>query len=322
MSGHIVSIGEALVDMIEVSDPEHATSGVAPAHTQPHYMAAWGGSPMNVAVGAARLGSRVEFAGSFAADALGGKLKAFLVDQGIGVDLSVDVKEINTTIAMTSFVNAEPQYAFYASPASYGFLPPATANRQQIASAALVHTGSLVVLEDVTYETLTECFRVATGIKTFDPNVRPRMVSNWDDYRRRLGLLINQSDFVKFSLEDIEAAYPNQSADSVAWAALDGPTQAVLVTRGGAPVTLYSHDQQTEIALPGTFPVVDTTGGGDATMAAIVHQLASNGLPGDHDTWQTVVRHALRVAGIVTSRRGGAIAMPSADEVRAAGGAI
>lgn len=310
MSGHIVSIGEALVDMIEISGVDSGEDG-----SQPHYMAAWGGSPMNVAVGAARLGSSVEFAGSFAADALGGKLKAFLADQGIGVDLSVDVDEVNTTIAMTSFVNAEPQYAFYASPASYGFLPPATANRQQIASAALVHTGSLVVLEDLTYETLTECFRVATGIKTFDPNVRPRMVSDWDDYRRRMGLIINQSDFVKFSIEDIEAAYPHQPVDSVAWAALDGPTQAVLVTRGGAPVTLYSHDKQTDIALPGVLPVNDTTGGGDATMAAIIHQLARNGLPGDHETWQVVVNNALLVAGIVTSRRGGAIAMPTANEV-------
>jgi len=319
-SGHIVSIGEALVDMIEVSEDGSAGSASQGTQSQPQYIAAWGGSPMNVAVGAARLGSGVEFAGSFAADALGGKLKAFLQDQGIGVDLSVDVDDLNTTIAMTSFVNAEPQYAFYASPASYGFLPPATANRQQIASAAVVHTGSLVVLEDMTYETLTECFRATTGIRTFDPNVRPRMVSQWDEYRRRLGLLINQSDFVKFSIEDIEAAYPQQSADSIAWAALDGPTQAVLVTRGGEPVTLYSHEQQTEIALPGLFPVADTTGGGDATMAAIVHQLAVRGLPGDHDGWRKFVHQALLVAGIATSRRGGAIAMPTAAEFQAAGG--
>lgn len=318
-SGHIVSIGEALVDMIDVSGDGSAGSPSQGPQVQPQYMAAWGGSPLNVAVGAARLGSRVEFAGSFAADALGGKLKAFLGNEGIGIDLSVDVEQINTTIAMTSFVNAEPQYAFYADPASYGLLPPATANRQQIASAALVHTGSLVVLEDMTYETLTECFRATTGIRTFDPNVRPRMVSDWNEYRTRLGLLINQSDFVKFSIEDIEAAYPQQSADSIAWATLDGPTQAVLVTRGGEPATLYSHEQQTEIALPGAFPVIDTTGGGDATMAAIVHQLAARGLPGGHDGWHEFVANALLVAAIASSRRGGAIAMPTAAQLQAAG---
>lgn len=317
-SGHIVSIGEALVDMIEITG-DSASEGTHSPAAQPHYMAAWGGSPMNVAVGAARLGSPVEFAGSFAADALGAKLKAFLSDQGVGVDLSVDVGEINTTIAMTSFVNAEPQYAFYAAPASYGLLPPATANRRQVASAAVVHTGSLVVLEDMTFEAVSECFSVAEGIQTFDPNVRPKMVSDWDEYRRRLGFLIHQSDFVKYSIEDIEAAYPAQSADSIAWATLDGPTQAVLVTRGGEPVTLYSHEQQTDIPLHGLLPVIDTTGAGDATMAAIIHQLAAHGVPADHQGWQDFVSKALVVAGICTSRRGGAIAMPSAKEVIAAG---
>ena len=304
MSGHIVSIGEALVDMIEI---DHAD--------QPSYLAAWGGSPMNVAVGATRLGSPVEFAGSFADDALGHKLLDFLAAEGVGTDLCSVHDGVNTTIAMTSFVNAEPQYAFYANPASYGLLPPATANRRQIAEAALVHTGSLVVAEDTSYETITECLAAATGIVTFDPNVRPRMISDWDEYRRRLGALINRSDCVKFSIEDIEAAYPGQTAEAIAMATLDGPTQAVLITRGGNPVTIYSHDQQTELPLAGVLPVVDTTGGGDATTAAIVHQLAQHGLPDAHEGWVQFTRNALVVAALVSSRRGGAIAMPTAQDV-------
>ena len=125
MSGHVVSIGEALIDMIQVSD-----------ETQPTYVAAWGGSPLNVAVGARRLGSEVEFAGSFASDGLGQKMRHFLESEGVGIDLCPLVDECYTTIAMMSFVGPEPQYAFYANPASYGFVPPAIANRQQIASGS------------------------------------------------------------------------------------------------------------------------------------------------------------------------------------------
>lgn len=303
MSGHIVSIGEALVDMIEVDQAE-----------QPTYLAAWGGSPMNVAVGARRLGSAVEFAGSFANDALGQRLKQFLESEGVGTDLCSVHDEVYTTIAMTSFINAEPQYAFYANPASYGLLPPATANRLQIAEAAVVHTGSLVVLEDTVWETINECLDATAGIVTFDPNVRPRMVTDWDDYRRRLGVLINRADVVKFSIEDLEAAYPGQSAESIAMATLDGPTSAVVVTRGGDPITVYSHDQSTDLPLPGVLPVVDTTGGGDATMAAILHQLAAAGLPESHEQWVDIARNALIVAGIASSRRGGAISMPTEAE--------
>ena len=308
MSGHIVSIGEALVDMIEISDD-----------AQPTYVAAWGGSPFNVAVGAHRLGSDVEFAGSFANDALGQKLRQFLATEGVGTDLSPVVDECYTTIAMTSFVGPEPQYAFYAAPASYGFVPPAIANRQQVVSASVVHTGSLAVLEDMTYEAITEAFRATEGLITFDPNVRPRMVTDWDEYRNRLGHLINTSDFVKISIEDLEAAYPGQSVDSLASATLDGRAQALLVTRGGDPVTIVTEKDSTDVPLHGQLPVVDTTGAGDATMAAMVHQLALHGLPSVHDGWVAMTQNALVVAAIVSSQRGAALSMPTKQQAEEAG---
>ena len=303
----VVSIGEALVDMIQLEDRD-----------EPTYLAAWGGSPFNVAVGVARLGSPVEFAGSFADDALGNQLKAFLALQGVGMDLSVTVGA-QTTIAMTSMVNHEPQYSFYAAPASYGFVPPAIAARQQVASASVVHAGSLGVLEDMTYDAIRESFAASTGIKTFDPNVRPRMVADWDSYRERLGYLVYRADFVKYSIEDIDATYPGQAEDSIAMAALDGRARAVLVTRGGEPATLYTEKDQSTIPIAQGFTLEDTTGGGDATMAAIVHQLHQGGLPDEHDQWEHIVRQAFIVSAIVCSRRGGAIAMPTAKEAQEAG---
>lgn len=310
MSGSIVAIGEALVDMIQLD-----------GHDQPTYLAAWGGSPFNVAVGAARLGSSVEFAGSFADDALGEQLQAFLRAEGISLDLSSTV-DAQTTIAMTSMVNHEPQYSFYAHPASYGFLPPAIGARQQVAQAAVVHAGSLGVLESMTFEAMVESFSATQGVKTFDPNVRPRMVDDWNEYRGRLGTLINLSHFVKFSIEDIEAAYPGQTPESIAMATLEGPARAVLITRGGDPVTIYTEADQTDIPIAPGFPLQDTTGGGDATMAGVLHQIAQSGLPSAHDEWVRYVSNALIVSAISCSRRGGAIAMPTGDEVRAAGASL
>ena len=305
MSSHIVSIGEALVDMIEISDD-----------TQPTYMAAWGGSPFNVAVGARRLGCNVEFAGSFAGDALGDRMRHFLQAEGIGTDLSNVVSHCNTTIAMTSFVDAEPQYAFYASPASYGFLPPAISSREIIRTARVVHTGSLAMLEDLTFDSARAALSATDGVCTFDPNVRASMVSDWDDYRGRLGQMIGLADFLKFSAEDIAAAYPGQSEESIALAALNGRTQAVLITRAGEAASLYTGSQVGEVKPWVALGVQDTTGGGDATMASIVQQIATKGLPESHNDWREVVEQAFVVAGIVCSRRGGAIAMPTQDEVR------
>lgn len=307
MTQAVVCIGEALVDMIETESDKGMV-----------YLPAWGGSVMNVACGVARLGSPVEFAGSFSTDPLGTKLRTFLTDQGVGVGLAVDI-DAQTTIAMTSFVNAEPRYSFYGTPRSYGFCPPAIASREQVLRASIVHSGSLGVLEDTTYDAILESFSATQATITFDPNVRPAMVSDWDDYRTRVGTLIRHSDVVKYSIEDIEALYPDSDADTVAYATLGAGATAVIITRAGDGADVFTGSELTRVPIPSGHPVVDTTGGGDSTMAAIIHQIHQHGVPQDHTGWVHIVTQALIVSAIVCSRQGGAIAMPTAEEARVAG---
>jgi fructokinase len=306
----VVCIGEALVDMIE-TDTERG----------PMFLPAWGGSVMNVACGLARLGTPVAFAGSLSTDALGGRLGDFMAEQGVSLDL-MSSTEAPTTIAMTTFVNSEPRYTFYGSPRSYAFVPPAIASRSPVIDAPVVHSGSLGVLEDMTFDAISEAFRATRGIVTFDPNVRPAMVENWEEYRRRVGALIHESDVVKFSIEDIEALYPGASADDIAYATLGDGASAVIVTRAGDGADVFTTDGQDRVPIPAGHTLLDTTGGGDSTMAAIIHQIAQSGLPSSHQGWLDVVTQAMVVAALVCSRTGGAIAMPTAEEARAAGAVL
>jgi fructokinase len=306
----VVCIGEALVDMIETDSDKGMV-----------YLPAWGGSVMNVACGVARLGSAVEFAGSFSTDPLGTKLRSFVANQGVGLDLAANT-DAQTTIAMTSFVNAEPRYSFYGTPRSYSFCPPAIAAREQVLRAPIVHSGSLLVLEDTTYDTIVQSFRAATGTVTFDPNVRPAMVGDWDVYRERVGALLRYAAVVKYSIEDIEALYPGSSADTVAYATLAQGASVVIVTHAGDGADVFTTSEGTRVPIPSGFDVIDTTGGGDSTMAAIIHQMAKHGTPTNHAGWVHVVTQALVVAAIVCSRRGGAIAMPTGDEAREAGAVV
>lgn len=300
-------VGEALVDMIE-----------ADSNRGQVYVPAWGGSVMNVACGVARLGSPAEFAGSLSTDALGMRLRSFIAEQGVGLDLAVDT-QADSTIAMTSFIGPEPHYTFYGQPRSYAFCPPAIGAREQVVTASIVHSGSLGVLENTTYEAIEQAFRHTTGFVSFDPNVRPAMVEDWDDYRERVGRLIHHADLVKYSIEDVEALYPTASADDIAYATLAQNVRVVIVTHAGDGADVYSGSDKTRIPIPTGFEVVDTTGGGDSTMAGILHQLHQHGVPDDHAGWVHVVTQALVVAAVVCSRQGAAIAMPTASEARAAG---
>jgi len=223
---------------------------------------------------------------------------------------------------MTSFVGAEPRYSFYGFPRSYGFCPPAIATREQIIRAPIVHSGSLGILEDTTYDAILQSFGATSGAVTFDPNVRPAMVDDWDTYRDRIGQLLRYATVVKYSIEDIEALYPGSSVDAVAYATLAQGAAAVIVTRAADGVDVFTTSEETRVAIPPGHSVIDTTGGGDSTMAAIIHHMASNGTPQDHAGWVHAVEQALIVAAIVCSRRGGAIAMPTGDEARAAGAQV
>ena len=71
MSGYVVSIGEALIDLIE--DRSQGVLRPVP-----------GGSVLNVAVGVARLGVRSEFLGSFGGDGFADMLRSFLKQNQVG----------------------------------------------------------------------------------------------------------------------------------------------------------------------------------------------------------------------------------------------
>ena len=67
---------------------------------------------------------------------------------------------------------------------------------------------------------------------------------------------------------------------------------------------------------------VDATGAGDSVMGALVRRLLGDGMPADLAGWQRYVRFALAVAGLVCERPGGAVAMPTNDELTARWGAL
>ncbi|MFD0517073.1 PfkB family carbohydrate kinase [Paractinoplanes durhamensis] len=89
--GYAVVLGEALVDLLE-SD----LSG------ELIYRQAIGGGPLNVSVGATRLGGDVRYVGSLSNDILGDRLSAFLRTAGVNIH-GVKRVPVPTTLAVTTF---------------------------------------------------------------------------------------------------------------------------------------------------------------------------------------------------------------------------
>ncbi len=297
--GYAVCIGEALVDLIETAD--HTSLSVVP-----------GGSPLNVAVGVSRLGEPVEFLGSFGSDGFGARLRGFLDSNGVGIGGSIEC-DVPTSLAVTTFEGAEPSFAFYGTPTSYGLLQASDLDLSLLNGASVVHAGSIGLLEPSIYGAALSAFTISGPFRTLDPNVRLSMIPDMEEFRLAMETLFRTVDVVKLSIHDASALYEGTASEIAERIARLGP-RAVIVTLGAAG--LVALVEGSALLVPGRkVEATDTTGAGDACMASIIAELVKSGWPVDETAWEELLRFAVDVSAYTCCAPGGATAIPTRAEV-------
>jgi fructokinase len=301
MPGGALIIGEALVDLIETSDPDE---GVV-------YRPRFGGSPLNVAVGTRRLGSRVLIATALGADSFGRQLRSFLEGEGVEVVTSKDVHH-GTCLAVATRIDGNVDYEYFGDASA--MLDIREVDIETVRAAAVVHAGSTAFLGGSVVSTVTAAFSVAGPFKTMDPNPRPRLIEDRLAYVSRLERMVPLVDLVKLSKEDADYLFPGVRLNGVTEHLLGLGASTVLVTRA---------DQQTVVATPLGFGLVDVpyadavdpTGAGDSFMASVISDIVAAGMPADIDAWKTLTWRANNAASITCSAVGGASSMPTREDV-------
>jgi fructokinase len=134
-----------------------------------------------------------------------------------------------------------------------------------------------------------------------DPNCRPWVIDAPDVYRARLEHLLQMSDLVKVSEEDLAWLDPGQPACDAARALLDYGPKVVLLTRGPAGATIVTPGAKIVVpAVP--VDVVDTIGAGDAFSGGFLAWWSSHGLGAGDLTREGLVIEAVRFAAVVAAR--------------------
>ncbi|MFJ9036467.1 carbohydrate kinase [Streptomyces sp. NPDC102406] len=311
----IVVAGEALIDLVPLGGgPGDRPAGGTAA--LPDLAPRLGGGPFNTAVALGRLGSAVAFCSRVSRDAFGDALLGGL--RTAGVDVSpVQRGDEPTTLAVAS-IGADGS-------AGYSFYVEGTADRLFAVPDALPSgtravsfgTCSLVLEPGASaYEELMRSAAAQGLVTALDPNIRAGLIPDADAYRARFRSWLPSTTLLKLSEED--AAWLGGTPRE--WLAA-GPA-AVVVTRGGDGLTVFTRDGG-ERAVPGErVDVVDTIGAGDTVNAALLHGLGEQGalspaavgaLSGDD--WVRLLRFAARAAAITCSRAGAE--PPYASEVGA-----
>ena len=247
-------IGESLIDIVE-SD-EHV-----------------GGSPLNVAVGLGRLGREVDFLTYIADDAYGRRITEYLNAAGVQLVSESRTAERTATARSTIAEDGSADYVFDLDWQLSG-TPP-------VAPPLFVHTGSIAAVQDpgcLAVAALIDTYRVSATV-TFDPNVRPSLIADRDLARERIEHLVERSDIVKVSEEDLRWIDPDRPPERIAqtWLALGPAIVAVTMADRGAAAVCAAG-----VALVPARPVqvVDTVGAGDAFMVGLIDALWGRGLLG------------------------------------------
>ncbi len=282
-------IGESLIDIVE-SD-EHV-----------------GGSPLNVAVGLGRLGRDIDFLTYIADDSYGRRIIDYV--EAAGVQLVSESRTAERTATARSII-AEDGSADYVFDLDWQLsgTPP-------VAPPLFVHTGSIAAVQDpgcLAVAALIDAYRVSATV-TFDPNVRPSLIADRELAVARIEHLIERSDIVKVSEEDLRWIDPARPPEQIAqtWLRL-GPA-IVTVTMADRGAVAFCAAGVARVPTRAVH-VVDTVGAGDSFMVGLLDALWGSRLLGNDRRTElrgigvdalTVALEAASLSSALTIARAGA----------------
>jgi fructokinase len=252
-------IGEALIDIVQDG---HQVIG---EHV--------GGSPLNVAVGLARLGRDVDFLTHIGDDAYGHRIAEYVEKSGAQLVPGSDTADRTTTARATVARDGSATYQFDLDWQLSG-TPP-------VPPPLFVHTGSIAAVHDpgaLAVSALVDAYRVSATV-SFDPNVRPSLIADRELARTRIEHLVERSDIVKVSDEDLRWLDPNRKPEDIAqtWQAMGPAIVAVTMADKGAEAICAAG----VVRVPArSAQVVDTVGAGDSFMVGLIDSLWAQGLLG------------------------------------------
>jgi fructokinase len=293
--------GEALMDVFATADTPTGTL----------LDARIGGSPLNVAIGLARLAQPVAFLGGVSTGFLGDRLVRALTAEGVRDDCLERI-DAPTTLGLVGLdARGVPSYAFYGDGCADRRLSPAALERVP-ADARALHLGSYaMVVEPVaaTQRALIERMQ-GRALVAYDPNIRLNVEPDLQRWRDTLAWMLPRTNLLKISDEDLGLLFPGADPATLAAQWLAAGVELVVLTRGGEGASAWTAAAHADV--PGRkVNVIDTVGAGDTFQAALLTWLAEHDrlAPGalrslDIAALRSALDFAAGAAAITCSRRG------------------
>ena len=300
MSNQVWVCGEVLIDLIPDGVERKAVVG---------------GGPANTAKALAKLGITTQFIDGISTDMYGQMALKQLHQDGVLLDY-VKFSDKPTCLAIVSLNNA--------GGATYEFLIDGTATFDYTPDwlpdpvtlkPSLLHIGTLVTAIEPAASVLHAWASIVKNIApiVFDPNIRPAVMADRDEYVRQVERWIEISSAVKVSDDDIYWLYPDKSIDDVANGWLSMGPELVVVTFGDKGLSGFRDGEKVSVEAKKVV-VADTVGAGDTVGAILVEAIVEEGLANLRGQLLiSKLERAAKAAAITVSRTGAL--PPGRDEI-------
>ena len=300
----MVSIGEVLIDFIALQ--EGKLKDVKSFEKHP------GGAPANVAVGLARLGVESALVSKVGDDPFGDFLLERLNEEGVKTFIPRD-PEKHTGVVFVQLIGAKPEFILYDGVAYFN-LKPEDVEAVLLENAEVVHFGTVLFAREPSRSTVfdvLECLRGKVPL-SYDVNIRPDL---WrgreEEMLRDIERALKLADI--FKLGDGELAYLEEMGIDLE----NFDFKLVAITKGAEGSELRSGGVRVHIPAYKVEPV-DTTGAGDAFMAALLAGLHYSALPAkeglEREEMERIGRFTNLIAALSTTQRG-AWSVPKMEEI-------
>ena len=297
----IAVIGENLVDLFKIDEKFEVHPG---------------GSPLNIAVGLARLGEDVSYITKFSSDFFGKMLVDILKSEKVDVSLCRIDDELHTSLAF-AFVNENkvPTFEIWNRCTADSSITWKELSKINLDNFNAIHFGSILLATPAANAVL-EFVKKAKNLGkfiTFDPNYRPRVAENEKDYLKALRDGWELADVAKCSLEDAMILFDLKTISDVI-ELLKGESKPVFLTMGSKGSYVIKGDNIVHIPAYKT-KVVDTTGCGDAFAAGMIHNLSRHGFSVENDVLVNAARIGTATAAIAAQKVGAITSFAHANDI-------
>jgi fructokinase len=265
-----------------------------------------GGGPANTAKALAKLGIDTQFIDGISSDKYGQMAKNELNTAGVKLDY-VKYSDKPTCLAIVSLNESESAtYEFVIeNTATFDFtatwLPSPKTERPSI-----LHIGTLATAiepgSSVLFEWAQSVAKVAPIV--FDPNIRPAVISDREQYVAQVERWVAISSGVKVSDDDIKWLYPSIEVEQIINDWLTKGPSLIVATHGNKGLTGYRKNERVSVDAV-QVKVVDTVGAGDTVGAILVEAMEKDGLESlTGARLDVMLKRAAKAAAITVSRIG------------------